>query len=147
MWAAIPLVSLGCGPGRREQARAALSVVLSPTAAAHGLAVTLARVLYWPVTGSIGGPMVGALGIGFRGAEPNRIVVMGDCAKARRRRARQRAARMTRGADVPLPETGLARIELAFELSKVAWTMTGRPWPSIPRGQLPIRRVQASRRG
>jgi hypothetical protein len=47
-------------------------------------------------------------------------------------------------ADVPLPATGLARIELAFLLSKAAWVMSGRPWPSIPRSELPIRRVRRS---
>lgn len=49
--------------------------------------------------------------------------------------------RVEPGADVPLPPKGLARIELVFLLSKAAWAMTGRPWPSIPRSELPIRRV------
>jgi hypothetical protein len=66
--------------------------------------------------------------------------------EARRRRAAERAANMTRlapGEDVPLPPPGLPRLELAFELSKAAWLMSGRPWPEIPRDQLPIRRVRS----
>ena len=52
--------------------------------------------------------------------------------------------RVTADADVPLPPSGLGRIELAFLLSKAAWMMTGQPWPSIPRAELPIRRVWRS---
>jgi len=51
--------------------------------------------------------------------------------------------RIDAGQDVPLPSTGLARIELVFLLSKAAWAMTGRPWPEIPRAELPIRRVRS----
>jgi hypothetical protein len=67
--------------------------------------------------------------------------------KARSERAAERATRMSRiplGEDGPLPATGLGRIELAWMLSKAAWMLSGRPWPSIPRAELPIRRVRRS---
>ncbi|HLT39435.1 MAG TPA: hypothetical protein VK034_24295 [Enhygromyxa sp.] len=51
---------------------------------------------------------------------------------------------MPLGEDVPLPATGLARLELAWMLSKAAWEMSGRPIPAIPRSELPIRRVRRS---
>lgn len=31
------------------------------------------------------------------------------------------------------------RIELATELTRMSWELAGRPWPSIPRCQWPIR--------
>lgn len=52
--------------------------------------------------------------------------------------------RVALGDDVPLPASGLARIELAWSLSKAAWEMSGRPLPAIPRSELPIRRVRRS---
>jgi hypothetical protein len=52
--------------------------------------------------------------------------------------------RVPLGEDVPLPPTGLGRIELAWLLSKTAWELSGKPWPSIPRSELPIRRVRKS---
>lgn len=67
--------------------------------------------------------------------------------KARRERAAERATRMSRvplGEDVPLPPPGLPRIELAWLLSKAAWEMSGQPLPSIPRSELPIRRIRKS---
>lgn len=66
--------------------------------------------------------------------------------EARRQRAAERARRMTRlvdGQDVPLPEPGLPRLELAWLLSKAAWLMSGRPLPEISRAELPIRRVRS----
>jgi hypothetical protein len=53
-------------------------------------------------------------------------------------------SRVRHGEDVPLPEAGLARIELAWTLSKTAWVLSGQPLPSIPRSELPIRRVGKS---
>ncbi|KIG18294.1 hypothetical protein DB30_01403 [Enhygromyxa salina] len=66
--------------------------------------------------------------------------------KARQERAEARADRVTRvdpGDDVSMPESGLGRIELAFALTRAAWSLTGKPWPSIPRAELSIRRVRA----
>jgi hypothetical protein len=62
--------------------------------------------------------------------------------QARQQRALLRSQRLTRvdpGTDVPLPPQGLARLELAFALSQAAWLLSGKPWPSIPRSELPIR--------
>lgn len=59
----------------------------------------------------------------------------------------ERATRMSRvplGEDVPLPATGLGRIELAWTLSKAAWMLSGKLLPAIPRSELPIRRVRKS---
>jgi hypothetical protein len=67
--------------------------------------------------------------------------------KARSERAAERAARMSRiplGEDGPLPATGLDRIELAWMLSKTAWVLSGKSLPSIPRAELPIRRMRKS---
>lgn len=51
--------------------------------------------------------------------------------------------RLVDGQDVPLPEPGLPRLELAWLLSKAAWLMSGRPLPEISRAELPIRRVRS----
>jgi hypothetical protein len=52
--------------------------------------------------------------------------------------------RVEPNADMPPVATGLARIELAWLLSKAAWAMSGQALPSIPRSELPIRRVRRS---
>lgn len=52
--------------------------------------------------------------------------------------------RVALGDDVPLPPTGLERIKLAWMLSKTAWELSGKPLPSIPRTELPIRRRRNS---
>ena len=54
--------------------------------------------------------------------------------------------RVPEGGDVPLPETGLGRMELAFQLSRAAWAMSGKPWPEYARANMPIRRVPRFRR-
>jgi hypothetical protein len=70
---------------------------------------------------------------------------MDESDDARRKRAEQRRSRITRveaGEDVPLPETGLARMELAWALTKAAWAMSGRPLPSYSRAEMPGRVIR-----
>jgi hypothetical protein len=54
---------------------------------------------------------------------------------ARRDRALARATRV--GADAPL--TPSERMSLAAELSRIAWTLSGKPWPSYKRATIPVR--------
>ena len=35
--------------------------------------------------------------------------------------------------------TPMERIELLVDLTAAAWAMTGKPWPSLPRSQWPVR--------
>jgi hypothetical protein len=60
--------------------------------------------------------------------------------EARRRRAERRRQEMILG-DVPLPETGLGRMELAFRLTRAAWAMSGASWPNYTRAEMPIRKI------
>ena len=50
--------------------------------------------------------------------------------------------RLAPGEDVPLPETGLARMELAWALTKAAWAVSGKPLPSYSRAEMPGRVIR-----
>ena len=54
--------------------------------------------------------------------------------------------RVPEGGDVPMPETSLGRVELAFQLTQAAWAMSGKPWPEYARADLPMRRVPSFHR-
>ena len=45
-----------------------------------------------------------------------------------------------------MPETGLARMELAWALTKAAWAMSGKPLPSYSRAEMPGRVIRRDER-
>ncbi len=70
-----------------------------------------------------------------------------DDAGARRRRAEARRARMTiRRTTIdddsdPHPVYGAEAISLTTQLSRMAWSLSGRPFPQYTRAEMPVRFV------
>jgi len=65
-------------------------------------------------------------------------------AEKRRSIATVRLVSLEEAATDPFPVSGLEGILLAWELSKQAWSLSGKPFPSYDRANLPIRLVKRS---
>jgi len=42
----------------------------------------------------------------------------------------------------PFPVSGVEGISLAWQISKQAWSLSGKPWPAYDRANIPIRLVK-----